>query len=294
MLLLKFADCFSVCSYKEFTQDKLLSILIILRAIELGALHDSEVLSSFQTGREGEIIEALNSLAAKDTTNSWKIKNLISVIQWENIEFDRTVIEELRLVSSYTVPKDSREERRRHESYDWRACLTPILRIAALKGFSIDSEIVKPSGVVIQSSTLSQTLNGKDWAPLANQLPDYDIAVHLFSSEKNDVALILTSDIDESDPSYISGIQLVNTFLANCSLVAADKDFILWIVYDRGLLNEEVFLQREELATKCSRGLKTLLKYCIHPIRSLPIYWKCSFKATMVPKQIESLGAHFV
>jgi len=258
ILLLTFTQFLLSMNYKTLQPRTLQSMLVTTAASMMGFLADDAIRNAIDSGREDRIISAIEEFAKKDSSKSEEAQLLTESIKYMMPRFIPETLAALRLSGK---PTFLAREGTKHETpsrFDWRFSLGPLLSNAIRNGLTFDAKIVESSiKIVIPPSADTVAL------PASSLLKKSHLLELVFGEiesgggfalgwSKGHMIVLLTSFMDNAR----NARALIGKIFDECAFYVTEKNFILWIIDDQGLLREPTLMAYISRAKMISKGLK--------------------------------------
>jgi hypothetical protein len=233
-------------------------MLFASAAAYMGFLGNDKFRDALEMGNEQEVAVAIRELVKNDPSKSEEGRILIDAIDLLQSLPGRT-LSELRLHAGFII---SESEVSRgvppEETFDWSHSLIAILKSAAMQGFRLSTKTAESSQeVVVPPMTKTKSLKTV-YKREPETIGEYTIAeciedmrsnTCVLSWKKNNIVVAPTSSMRAR---YV----VVREFFNNCARMAAEGDFVLWIIDDQGVYGEAMVEELLKRAREMSKGLK--------------------------------------
>ena len=276
-LILTFTQVISpIENYEKIPYEYLKSVLFTTTVFYMGFLVDEKIAQALEDTDEGEFRAALQEFVNKNPDERKKVELLLQHIP--DMLFKGTVTR-LRLAGILLPEGEFEHEIKEHKRFDWSRSFLPILSSSAEQGFTLISKVIKsPAKITVPPHTHVKSFKGKPWIPpLLARLFEYG---YLLSWNDCDMFVFLTSHGVFIEPSVA-----IDLFFNECPPLVAKKRFVLWLVDDAHLFDEDFLKNCVARARRLSEGLKNPCVFCYTPYSKVEALLEFFLNVTTSPKQ---------
>jgi hypothetical protein len=266
--VLIYASCVVSTEDKQHNELWSKSLLISIKAGELGLLQHRQAVRLFEAGQEEEIVSFLREKAKEIPSKSEEIQTLSRFIERFKPQFRPNTLTMLRLITTRTYQPETRE--RRISRFDWKESLFPILSAAASSGFKLTRTIgISSEPITVPSLTEAQYMTEDEVSNLFLSLKRIvgGLVIYELNWKECRMMVFPTLGILRSIGTVGEGEanQYIDSIFDLAPELSGKKNFALWVIDDGDALSENSLKHWINKAHQKSKGLKHRLIFQCTP-----------------------------